>query len=64
MRVLMIGCGKMGSALLTRWQNTVDAEFTIADPKAYNLPTGIDHVRTAEALKGKSVGRNKIHLVW
>jgi pyrroline-5-carboxylate reductase len=54
MKVLMIGCGKMGSALLQRWQNTVDAQFTVVDPKAYDLPSWVDHVRTADALKGET----------
>lgn len=53
MRVLMIGCGKMGSALIHGWLNSVDAEFAVCDPYAQDLPAGVDHVRTVSALKGR-----------
>ena len=32
MKVLLVGCGKMGGALLTQWMRAVEDEFTIVDP--------------------------------
>lgn len=32
MKVLLVGCGKMGGALLTQWMRAVKDEFTIVDP--------------------------------
>ncbi|WP_034811395.1 pyrroline-5-carboxylate reductase [Hyphomonas sp. L-53-1-40] len=32
MKVLLVGCGKMGGALLTQWMRAVEDEFTIIDP--------------------------------
>ena len=32
MKVLLVGCGKMGGALLTQWMRATEGEFTIVDP--------------------------------
>ncbi|MDX1291220.1 MAG: pyrroline-5-carboxylate reductase [Hyphomonas sp.] len=32
MKVLLVGCGKMGGALLTQWMRAVEDDFTIVDP--------------------------------
>lgn len=38
MKALMIGCGHMGGALLTRWADSPDVQFTVIDPE-----TGFSH---------------------
>ena len=35
-RVLLIGCGHMGSALLNAWMNLKSHSFTVIDPQRYN----------------------------
>ena len=52
MRVLMIGCGKMGSALLKRWSDTVDADFTVVDRKLQDPLPGTSLVRSHQELEG------------
>ena len=44
MNVLLIGCGKMGGAMLRQWAATPDNSFTVADPVAPELPAGVRHV--------------------
>lgn len=40
MKILMVGCGKMGGALLARWVEGAD-EFAIVDPGLNNAPDGV-----------------------
>lgn len=47
MKVAMIGCGKMGGAMLSRWTGLDDFDFTVIDPARPNLP---DDVTLAEKL--------------
>jgi pyrroline-5-carboxylate reductase len=52
LRVLMIGCGKMGGALLSRWVRAERFAFTVADP-AGPPPFEVDHVAGPDDLGGK-----------
>lgn len=40
-QALMIGCGKMGGALLRQWVRTEDIAFTIVDPAEHDMPAGV-----------------------
>ncbi|WP_417699306.1 pyrroline-5-carboxylate reductase [Pseudophaeobacter sp.] len=44
MKILLIGCGKMGGAMLRQWVRRDEHEFTVADPAATDLPEGVHHV--------------------
>ncbi len=44
MNILLIGCGKMGGAMLRQWASHDDNSFTVADPAATDLPAGVTHV--------------------
>ena len=35
-RVLLVGCGHMGSALLNAWMNLKSLSLTVIDPLSYN----------------------------
>lgn len=51
--VLLIGCGKMGGALLTGWirQGIAAADIVVVEPNPLpDLPAGIRHCQSAEAL--------------
>jgi pyrroline-5-carboxylate reductase len=45
----MVGCGKMGSALLNQWLDG-GSRFTVADPALESAPDGVRLVRGAEDL--------------
>ena len=36
-RVLLVGCGHMGSALLNEWTNLNSHSLTVVDPLNYNF---------------------------
>lgn len=40
-RALMVGCGKMGGALLQQWVKSGEIDFTVIDPAAQNLPNDV-----------------------
>jgi pyrroline-5-carboxylate reductase len=44
MKILLIGCGKMGGAMLRQWASEDAYHFTVADPAATALPDGVSHV--------------------
>ncbi|MFT7106608.1 MAG: pyrroline-5-carboxylate reductase [Yoonia sp.] len=44
MNILLIGCGKMGGAMLRQWADRDENRFTVADPAATDLPEGVTHV--------------------
>ncbi|SEL29184.1 pyrroline-5-carboxylate reductase [Pacificibacter marinus] len=44
MNILLIGCGKMGGAMLRQWASNDNNHFTVADPAARDLPKGVKHV--------------------
>lgn len=51
MNILVIGCGKMGGAMLRQWVGTNGQRFTVADPAATDLPEGVSHVSKATDLQ-------------
>lgn len=40
-RIVMIGCGNMGGALLARWARLDGLHFTVVDPAGPNVPEGV-----------------------
>ncbi|MBT8411015.1 MAG: pyrroline-5-carboxylate reductase [Octadecabacter sp.] len=50
MNILLLGCGKMGGAMLRQWARHDDHRFTVADPAATGLPDGVEHVSKATDL--------------
>ncbi len=48
--MLMVGCGKMGSALLTRWLDQTGFIFTVVSPSGRKVPDGVRLVCRPEAL--------------
>ena len=55
MRILMLGCGKMGGALLTRWVAATPFDFTALSPSGRrSLPEGVRLVRGADELGGET----------
>ena len=50
MNILLIGCGKMGGAMLRQWVGHSGNQFTVADPAANDLPAGVTHVSKATDL--------------
>jgi pyrroline-5-carboxylate reductase len=50
MKILLIGCGKMGGAMLRRWASDDTHQFTVADPTLTYLPDGVSHVSKATDL--------------
>lgn len=50
MKVLLIGCGKMGGAMLRQWISHGAHHFTVADPAGHDLPDGVVHVTKATDL--------------
>lgn len=51
MRVLMVGCGNMGGALLAQWAHVDNVEFTVVSPSGRPAPAPV--VVSAEALAGQ-----------
>ena len=51
MNILLIGCGKMGGAMLRQWAEVPDNTFTVADPAATALPDGVRHVTKTTELE-------------
>lgn len=50
MQILLIGCGKMGGAMLRRWLQSDIARFTVASPNGGSVPHGVEHVRSPAEL--------------
>jgi pyrroline-5-carboxylate reductase len=44
MKILLIGCGKMGGAMLRQWAGIDSYDLTVADPAATDLPNDVAHV--------------------
>ncbi|KQI70970.1 pyrroline-5-carboxylate reductase [Loktanella sp. 5RATIMAR09] len=53
MNILLIGCGKMGGAMLRQWASHGGNTFTVADPAANDLPDGVAHVSKATDLRAQ-----------
>ncbi len=54
MNILLIGCGKMGGAMLRQWTNDTNNQFTVADPAAAGLPAGVTLVSTPAELAAET----------
>ncbi|SEQ55177.1 pyrroline-5-carboxylate reductase [Loktanella sp. DSM 29012] len=54
MNILLIGCGKMGGAMLRQWVRHGEHSFTVADPAADDLPSGVRHVSKATDLPSQA----------
>ena len=52
MSLLVIGCGKMGSALVSRWASNTQIPVTVADPSIEAAPPGTSLVRSPSELEG------------
>lgn len=52
MSLLVIGCGKMGGALVSRWASNIDILITVADPFLDTAPPGTTLVSNPDDLKG------------
>lgn len=50
MKILLIGSGKMGGAMLRQWINHEGNQFTVADPSAADVPEGVTHVTKTTSL--------------
>jgi pyrroline-5-carboxylate reductase len=50
LKILLIGCGKMGGAMLRQWINHDGNHFTVADPAVTELPDGVTHITKATSL--------------
>tara|TARA_R110000744_G_scaffold79928_7_gene156895 strand:+ start:847 stop:1614 length:768 start_codon:yes stop_codon:yes gene_type:complete len=46
----MIGCGKMGGSLLTRWATSTDHKITILNPSLIKAPEGVTVTQTIKEL--------------
>jgi pyrroline-5-carboxylate reductase len=53
MNILLIGCGKMGGAMLRQWTTHGEHSFTVADPAANDLPDSVAHVSKATDLSSQ-----------
>ncbi|MFW6413009.1 MAG: pyrroline-5-carboxylate reductase family protein, partial [Oceanicaulis sp.] len=53
-RIVMIGCGNMGGALLARWADLSDVEIAVVDPAGPAVPEGVVCVGSADALEAQS----------
>ncbi len=54
MDILMVGCGKMGGAMLRRWLDEVPARFTAVNRTPGVIPDGCGHAGSPDALAGRS----------
>lgn len=52
-KALMVGCGKMGGALLEQWITSDRLDFTVVDPMAESLPDGARLVKDQDALNNE-----------
>lgn len=50
MKCLLVGCGNMGSAMLTRWVASTDINFTVLDPADIIMPDQVVHLRSVSDL--------------
>ncbi|WP_291842031.1 pyrroline-5-carboxylate reductase [Maricaulis sp.] len=53
MDILLIGCGKMGGAMLRRWIDAMPARFTTVNRSGRALPAGTEHVDGVDTLAGR-----------
>jgi len=53
MKALLIGCGKMGGALLAQWALSPDWDFTVVDPFTETVPDGVRLVKERSAIESE-----------
>lgn len=53
-RIVMIGCGNMGGALLARWAQLDALSFTVVDPARPDVPDGVSVETSVDALEAGS----------
>lgn len=53
MNVLLIGCGKMGGAMLSRWIDNHLGQFTVVDPDASSVPPGATLLRSVHDIANR-----------
>ncbi|WP_338242824.1 pyrroline-5-carboxylate reductase [Maricaulis maris] len=53
MDILLVGCGKMGGAMLRRWLDAMPARFTAVNRSGRALPPGTEHAASVDALAGR-----------
>ena len=53
MDILLVGCGKMGGAMLRRWLDAMPARFTTVNRSGRALPPGTEHATGPDALTGR-----------
>lgn len=54
MDILMVGCGKMGGAMLRRWIEAVPARFSAVNRTPSAIPQGATHAGSPAALEGQA----------
>lgn len=54
MQALLIGCGKMGGALLSQWVRAENTEYTIVDPALETAPQGVKLLSAADTIEGQT----------
>lgn len=53
MKILMVGCGNMGGAMLRRWLEAVPADYTAVNRTPSVVPAGVRHAGSPQALEGE-----------
>lgn len=53
MDILLVGCGKMGGAMLRRWLDAMPARFTTVNRSGRAVPPGTEHTTGPDALTGR-----------
>ena len=53
-RIVMIGCGNMGGALLARWATLDGLSFTVVDPAKPDIPSNVSLKSSVDGLEPKS----------
>lgn len=54
MNILLVGCGKMGGALLAQWVKDDSASISVVDPAVSDVPNGARLYKDIDALETKS----------
>lgn len=54
MNILVIGCGKMGGAMLEQWATRHLGQIVVVDPQTKSVPRGVTLVRSMDTLRSRS----------
>ena len=52
-QILLVGCGKMGGALLRQWVEVKELNFTVVEPTHTNVPAEVNHCDSPSQLGDK-----------